>query len=245
MANAESDGVVASLNHATGPVSAPPVPRERVVSRVLEVRRLAPTAYELTMERHALPFLPGQNLVLHGRDATEDREYTIASGTDDPVLQILYRLIPNGGLTTRLAELRAGDPATWSGPYGSFTVRDAAHPVVFVATGTGISPCRAYLRSFPDLEATVVHGVREEDDLFYREEFARHRYVPCVTRPAGASVFRGRVTDWLRDASLALEAHYYLCGAFDMVHDVTALLRDRGIDAGCIFTEAYYYGQPE
>jgi NAD(P)H-flavin reductase len=220
-------------------------PRERVVSRVLDNQRRGPSAFELSLERHRLAFLPGQNLVLHGPDATADREYTIASGRHDPALRVLCRLIPNGRLTTQLVKLPRGAALTWSGPYGSFTLRDPGRPLVFVGTGTGISPCRAFLRSFSQIDATVVHGVREESDLFYRREFAGYRYVPCVTRGRSSDVFRGRVTDWLKDAAFSPGAHFYLCGAFDMVHDVTSLLRERGVDPGRIFTEAYYYGQPE
>lgn len=236
---------MASLTDSIGESGPAPQPRERVVSRVLGAHQLTSTAYELVLERQELAFLPGMNLILHGADATEDREYSIASGVGDPELRILYRRLSNGRLTSRLASLRPEDTAIWSGPYGTLTVRDPLRPLVYVATGTGISPCRSYVRSFPELDATILHGVREEEDLVYADEFARYTYVPCVTRPASGRHYRGRVTDWLAAHPLPEEAHYYLCGAFDMVHDVTSLLTGRGVDPGDIFTEAYYYGQPE
>lgn len=207
---------------------------------VVASQQISETGYVLQLERHDLAFQAGMLLTIHSEDPTEDRDYTMCSGIEDDPIEILYRYIPTGRLTSRLVKLRPGDPVRFSAPYGRFTIQDPNRPLVFVATGTGIAPCRSYVRSHPDLDLTVLHGVRTQQDLFYADEFSPYTFHPCVSRGAPGT-FTGRVTERLAGVSLPAEAHYYLCGAYEMIFDVSNLLQERGVDPGDIFTEAYYY----
>jgi len=185
-------------------------------------------------------FRAGQLITVHGRESLDDRSYTICSGERDENLQILYRLMPRGRLTPQLDALRPGDEIEISGPYGEFTLRDSKARVVFVATGTGIAPARAYIRTHPRLRLTLLHGVRIEEDLVYRSEFEGIDYRPCLSGgPSG--FFHGRVTDLASQIDLPAGAHYYLCGANEMFYDMRDVLTSRGVPASQIFTEAYYY----
>lgn len=213
---------------------------KRFAARVLENRALAPTAFQLTLERGDFQFAAGQLIHVHGENPLDDRSYTVCSGERDRFIQILYRLIPQGQLTPRLAALQPGDPIEFTGPLGEFTVRDPARPIVFIATGTGIAPCRAYARTNPRLRITLVHGVRRGEDLFYHDEFIGTDYHPCVSGEAGFG-FHGRVTDFCRSRTFPDDAHYYLCGANEMFYDMRDVLGRRGIGPDRIFTEAYYY----
>jgi ferredoxin-NADP reductase len=214
----------------------------RYTARVLGHRTLSTTARELTFERLGLTFRAGQLVTVHAPDLLDDRSYTLCCGERDEALSILYRVIPAGRLTPRLAALRPGDTIDFSGPYGEFVLRDPSRPVVFIATGTGIAPARAYRRSFPGLDLTVIHGVRTAEDLFYRAEFAGRPYFPCLSAQDGGAV-RGRVTDFCRGWTLPPGADYYLCGANEMFYDMRDLLQKRGIPPDHVFTEAYYYAQ--
>ena len=197
-------------------------------------------SYELVLERKGLPFEPGQLVTIHGSDdPTLDREYSICSPPqEDGALHLLYRAIPNGRLTVQLQALQPGDVLDVTGPHGMFTLRDPVRPIVFVATGTGLAPCLSFLRSYPDLDLTVLHGVRDEEDLYYREEFGEVRYFPCVSRGSGTP---RRVTDRVQAEAWSPECHFYLCGAYEMIVDVQAILAEQGFDATAVFHEAYYY----
>ncbi len=209
--------------------------------RVVEQRQIAPDAYHLLIERRGLAFDAGRLVTLHGRDVTEDRSYTIASGERDEHLSILYRLIPSGVLTPQLVQLRTGDEVELSGPYGQFVVRDPSQPLCFIATGTGVAPCRAYARTYPNVDLTLVHGVRSADDLFFRAEFESFNYVPCLSKEEEAGCYSGRVTDWLERNPQGADVHYYLCGAYEMIYDVQDLLIAQGVPPEHIYTEGYYY----
>jgi NAD(P)H-flavin reductase len=199
-------------------------------------------AYELTLERRGLVFRAGHLVTLHGRDTTEDRDYSICSGPNDAHLQILYKHMPNGRLTSQLALLEAGDTVDVTGPHGQFTLRDPGRPLVFIATGTGIAPCRAFVRAYPDLDLTVIHGVPGQDALYYRAELSLFTYRPCLSRETRADCFRGRVTDLVRETGFADGSHFYLCGAFEMIAEVSEILERRGVARENVLTETYYYG---
>ena len=210
-------------------------------STVLGHRKLSATGYELVLERRGLSFDPGMLITVHGRDVTEDREYTISSGINDDAISLLYRWIPTGRLTSRLAKLKPGERVQWTGPHGGFTLRDLSRRIVFVATGTGIAPCRSYARSYPDLNLTICHGVRVAEDLFYREEFHSANYLPCISGSKSTDLHAGRVTDRIKNMEPDLQTHYYLCGAYEMIFDVTTILQTAGVPESQIFTEPYYY----
>ena len=213
----------------------------RYRGRVVSLNAVGPAAYELTFERCGLSFKAGQCLTVHGPTPQHDRSYTIASGEADEHLKILFRLIPSGKLTPRLVQLRPGDVLEFSGPFGEFTIRDASALIVFVATGTGIAPCLAFLRTRSDLNITLIHGVRFGADLYYRDFLSKRAYFPCVSREDAPGTFRGRVTEFWKTRSWPDGAHYYLCGSNDMIFDMQVLLQQRGVPEQNIFTEAYYY----
>ncbi len=212
----------------------------RFHTRVVAQHRLSETGYELILERDGLEFKAGRLIMIHGRNVTEDRSYTVASGENDEHLHVLYRYIPTGKLTPQLINLKPGNTLEVSGPYGEFIIRDPARPLLFIATGTGVAPCRAYIRTHRDLDLTLIHGARVLDDLFYRHEFAPYKYHPCITQENGEA-YRGRVTEFLKESKIDINSHAYLCGAYEMIYDVQDLLVERGMPAEHIFMEGYYY----
>src|SRR5690606_2763923 len=138
-------------------------------------------------------------------------------------LDVLYRPIPHGVVTPHLQQLKAGDRIPVQGPYGRFTLRDPLEPVVFCATGTGIAPCRAFLRTHPDLNLTPLHGVRTPADLYFTEEMEKTHYHPFCS-PETLDGKTGRLTEFLKGIPLPPQAAYYLCGANEMIYEAEEIL---------------------
>ena len=222
------------------PSPAPGTPA-RHASRVTANEPVSATSRLMSLDRCGLAFRAGHEILLHGRDHTEDRQYSIASGEADAPLQILYRVIPDGVMSPRLAAMQPGDAVEFTGPIGSFLIRDFLAPIVFIATGTGIAPAVSFARSFPELNLTILHGVRRTEDLFGRELFAGRPYFPCVSGQPESGFFPGRVTDFLPGFELPEEAQVYLCGANAMILAVRKQLKQRGLPDSRIFSEAYYF----
>jgi len=222
------------------------LPKEHVTAQlaertatVLQIAPLSSQAYSLTFTREDLQFRAGECITLFGANRWEARDYTLCCGESDDALTVLFRLMPGGALTPLLASLRPGDPLRVAGPYGTFTLREPSHPTVFIGTGTGIAPCRAYVRSHPEINIHVLHGVARSEDLFYSSEFSRYRYIPCVSREPGG--LADRVTTWLRNNPPNPTSHFYLCGANEMIYEATDILTGQGVPRSHIFHEPYYY----
>jgi len=214
---------------------------EHIKTKVLDQSQVSDDVYILTLERQGLDFRAGELISLFGEGPHASRDYTIVSGTRDDALDVIYRYIPHGSLTPYLITLQAGDEVEMLGPYGNFTLRDPSAMIYFIGTGTGIAPCRSFLRSHKELNLTIIHGVRVEADLFYRDEFSTYHYQACVSGSAAQNCFHGRLTEWLTKQSLDKRAHFYLCGANEMIYEVTDILKEKQIPAEQIFTEPYYY----
>lgn len=207
---------------------------------VLEHRPVGVDAHLLRLERPPWSWEAGQLVSLTGREKWDQRDYTICSGTKDPSLDVLYRLIPHGLLTPFLVSLKAGDSVEVQGPYGRFTVQDPGRPLLFCATGTGVAPCRAFLRSHPYLNLTLFHGVRVPEDLYFREEFSSIHYLPFCSRSPLEGIC-GRLTDALKETPLPERVQVYCCGANEMIYEAEEILAARGVPAADLFHEPYYY----
>jgi len=210
---------------------------------ILFNRPLSSSSWLLRLERGDFQFKPGELITLYGRGQHACRDYSVASGVNDPYIEVLYRLVENGTLTPELIQLKEGQSIEISGPTGRFTVRDTSRPLVFVATGTGIAPFRSYFRSYPELKCTLIHGVRQAEDLYFEAEWASIDYRPCLSTKHSVppSCYAGRLTRFLPDFDLPDNAQFYLCGANEMIYEVSDQLVQREVDRENIFHEPYYY----
>ena len=111
---------------------------------VVELTRLSATTVRFSVEipnRSELAFLPGQyvNITVPGTDQT--RSYSFSNAPHEDRLTFLVKLTP-GGLMSGYLDQRAvvGDTITFTGPHGSFFLREAERPVLMLAGGTGLAP---------------------------------------------------------------------------------------------------------
>lgn len=210
-------------------------------AKVIALNQLSASMYELVFERKELVFRAGHEIMIHGQTPHQDRQYSIASGENEEALKVLFRLIPDGELTPQLATLKAGDPLNFTGPFGSFILRDQEAHNIFVATGTGIAPALSFIKTHPKLNLSIYHGVRVIEDLIHQDYFNPEQFYGCISQEKSTDYYMGRVTQKLADQSLDPHAHYYLCGANEMILEVHALLKAKGIADTQLFCEAYYF----
>lgn len=209
--------------------------------RVLERRDVGGDAFVLRMDRHALAFEPGQYLSVGRAGSIHMREYSIYSGTQEPHLEILVKRVQDGFVSRELGALEPGDGVAVDGPFGYFTIDEAVRGerFVFIATGSGISPFHAFVRSYPNLDYRLLHGIRTLDERFEYDAYERSRITTCVTRAEGGD-FDGRVTAYLRAHPVDADARYYLCGNCDMIYEAFDILQEAGVPHGHLFAEVYF-----
>ncbi len=104
------------------------------VSTITELTRLSPTTVSFSVEipnRDELTFLPGQYVNIAVPDTDETRSYSFSSAPDDKKLSFLVKLTPGGVMSTYLDErAKVSDQLTFTGPNGSFFLREGDRPGV-------------------------------------------------------------------------------------------------------------------
>ena len=199
--------------------------------------------FSVDVDQAAKPgFLPGQyvNVEIPGSDAY--RSYSFSSPPGASRVAFVVRNVPDGRMSKYLAEQATpGQRIGFSGPYGSFYLREPVRPILFLAGGTGIAP---FLSMLDVLDTggskhpvRMVYGVTNDTDLVCLEQLdaaqgavANFEYRTCVADPASAHARKGYVTghiepEWLNNG----EVDIYLCGPVAMVEAVRAWLQAEGI----------------
>lgn len=201
-----------------------------------------------------LVYKPGQfvSVVAERNGKTVTRAYSIASAASGNRFELCLNRVNEGMLSPWMFELRAGDEIEFNGPLGYFVPKSPFRSSVFVATGTGIAPFRAFLQDAEirggSQPVRLLFGARYEAGLVFRDEFQElqqrrpgFRFLPTITRPeAGWQGRTGWVQQHLEEALSGLEEpDVYICGLKAMVDAVRSILKERGFDRRRIVYEKY------
>jgi ferredoxin--NADP+ reductase/benzoate/toluate 1,2-dioxygenase reductase subunit len=216
---------------------------KKIQCKVLSVKNITESAYILRVERNGVDFKAGQYIVLSIPDERKAREYSIYSAENDDYIELLIKEVYPGELSQELKYLKVGTKVQISGPFGYFILPNEViqnkQPVIFVATGTGISPFRSIILSNPELDYTVLHGVRHQKESYNKDDYDPNRFILCSTKDNGLG-YNGRVTDYLREKNINKNALYYLCGNSAMVDEATEILEEKGLSPDNIKTEVFF-----
>ncbi len=215
--------------------------KNNIVS-VLNTRHLTDTTYVIRIECDGMEFEAGQYISLGLPGTSEKREYSIYSGMQEDYLEVLVKEIDGGIVSKQLKQIQPGAKAEMDGPFGFFTLgmnQRSGHRLIFLASGTGIAPFHSFVNSFPELNYTLIHGVRYAEEAYDSGAYDSDRYTLCTSRDDKGD-YQGRITDYLQNIPVDKDADYYLCGNSNMIHDVYDILKDQKIDAGKIHAEVYF-----
>ena len=170
--------------------------------------RLSATTVALGVEipnRAELAFLPGQyvNIAVPGTDQT--RSYSFSNSPQDDLLTFLVKLTPGGAMSEYLTQRASvGDSISFTGPNGSFFLRENDHPVLLLAGGTGLAPVLSMLRTLRDgssrRKAHLIYGVSTDEDLVALDEIEEiaatlsgFSWDFCVSDPQSTAQHKGYV----------------------------------------------------
>jgi ferredoxin--NADP+ reductase/benzoate/toluate 1,2-dioxygenase reductase subunit len=214
--------------------------KKRKTCKVLEARKLTESTSVLRFEREGLQFEPGQYIRVGVEGDPEIRDYSVYSGADADHLEVLVRRVEDGLVSKQLVDLEPGEIVSIGGPYGHFKLTESIHtrPLLFVATGTGISPFHSFVDSLPGLDYRLLHGTALGSEA-YEADFYGDRYFQCVSREESGN-FKGRVTDYLKTMDIAQDTNAFLCGNCDMIYEAFDLLQEKGLATSQIHTEVYF-----
>lgn len=211
-------------------------------TKVIEVKNLSPSLYLLKLEKGEINFKPGQHITITIPGEDKSRLYSVASGSNDPTLDILVREITNGDLSVRFRQLKEGDPLLVTPPVGYFTLPDTyqSENITCICTGSGIAPYRSFVRSFPDVFFKIIHGIQDAIDAIDQELGPNIEYIKCTSRSKSGD-YNGRVTNYIKELrNIDTDGYYYLCGNGEMIHELYNYLKSIGINRSNIFYEEYF-----
>jgi len=220
----------------------PTVKSSKNMVAIKQIRFLTDHTFVLRLDRTDFNFKPGQHLTLGVNNSLQHREYSIYSGDKDDYLEILVREILEGDISVQLKNVQVGQPVEINGPFGILRINEEDLPdkkFILIATGTGIAPFHSFVRSYKNMDYTIIHGVKYSNEAYEKSEYDFHRYVLCTSREKKEG-FQGRVTDYLRKIPVTPDMRFYICGNSKMIYEVYSILRNKGVQTNDIFSEVYF-----
>ena len=190
------------------------------------------------------------------------RAYSIVSANYEDHLEFLSIKVQEGPLTSKLQHIQVGDKIiVGRKPTGTLLI-DYLVPgkrLYMLSTGTGMAPFMSVLRD-PDTynkfeQVILVHGVRQVDELAYRDMLTKQlpeheflgemvkeqfKYYPTVTRETFEN--QGRITDLIESGKLCTDLGFpalnpaedriMICGSPGLLKDLRHMLEVRGFNEG-------------
>ena len=235
------------------------------VEHVLSVHHWTPTLFSFRTTRdRSFRFVSGQFTMIGvevlGRPLL--RAYSMVSPHYDDALEFLSIIVPAGPLTSRLRQLKVGDPIIVSRKATGTLIQNdvqAGRNLYLMATGTGLAPFMSIIRD-PDVyerfdKIVLLHGCRVASELAYHDVISRDLpndeflgesvrqkliYYPTVTREDFRN--RGRVTELFISGQIHRELglaptdsnldRVMLCGSPDMIRDAKSYVEAFGFAEG-------------
>ncbi len=183
------------------------------------------------------------------------RAYSISSApSGGNRFSLCLNRVEDGLFSPFLFDLPLGGVVDMQGPLGTFTLRDPARDMIWVATGTGIAPFRSMLAAWREQaqpargRVKLIFGVRYEANLLYRADFEEaaeslpdFEFQPTLSRPdTGWTGLAGHVQRHVLDAiGSRRDLHVYICGLKAMVDDLRVQLKALGFDRKQIVYEKF------
>jgi len=203
-----------------------------------------------TSKSEIFDFVAGQlvqlGLEIHGRVSW--RNYSISSMPDKiNTFELLITYKPDGLFSEYLFDtIQIGEMIFIEGPFGAFVLpRKIDKDIVFISTGSGISPFRSMLsyiveNNIETKDVYLFFGCRTKKDILYFEEMLRltrvypkFKYIPVLSREpwSGANGYVQHHFPQLI-SSLSEKPLVYLCGWSTMLADARIILKDMGLELG-------------
>lgn len=212
------------------------------------------TEYEIEIKDAFPTVTPGQYLCIELENG-DRRSYSITNVVNADTVWLLVERVENGRGCDFLDQLEMGGEFKVILPFGRFVLTDEILgrnlPIVMIGTGSGIAPLKPmceFASKISNSSVELFWGLRYGKEEVWNDVFAdlfnnrpSWNYVQCISQPTASNVgFPGRVTKYLQENTINIDAMFFLCGSKSMINEVRSILKDRGVSSSNIFTEQFY-----
>lgn len=226
---------------------------EWVNGQVLRVEKWTRWLFTLTINAPIAPFIAGQftKLALEIDGTRIQRAYSYVNAPSNPNLEFYLVTVPDGLLSSKLAQLRPGSRVmVTKTAAGHFVLNEipTCKTLWMLATGTAIGPYLSILQEGVGLERikqiVLVHASRFADDLNYlplmqqlQKRYNGKIYIQTIlSREITTNSLTGHIPVLIKNhhlestVGLTIDAdtsHVMLCGNPQMVHDTLIILKEQ------------------
>lgn len=158
--------------------------------------------------------------------------------------------LPPGKMSSYIFNLKKGDKATISGPFGEFFAKETEAEMIFIGGGAGMAPMRSHIfdqlrRLNSKRKISFWYGARSKREMFYVEDFDMladenenfewHVALSDPTEEDNWEGFTGFIhnvlmENYLKDHPAPEDCEYYMCGPPVMNAAVINMLKDLGVE---------------
>ncbi len=188
------------------------------------------------------------------------RAYSMASYPEEKEIMLNVRVatpppgapdsVPPGIMSSYIFNLKPGDKAIVSGPYGEFFARDTDAEMIFVGGGAGMAPMRSHIfdqlrRLGSKRKMTFWYGARSKREMFYIEDFDMlakendnfewHTALSDALPEDNWEGYTGFIhnvlfEEYIKNHPAPEDCEYYLCGPPIMNSSVINMLVENGVE---------------
>ncbi|ETX14779.1 flavodoxin reductase [Roseivivax halodurans JCM 10272] len=223
------------------------------MTQTLTLRSIEPVTHDtnhLVFDKpEGFEYVPGQAtdmaLDLDGW-REEKRPFTFTSLPGEETLEFVIKSYPDhDGVTERIGQMKPGDKVLVDEPWGAISDQG---PGWFIAGGAGVTPFIAILRKRLHENgtlkgSTLIFSNKTEKDIILRDTFEGMDGLSCVfvvTDDEESPLYATEIGKaMLCEHVTPGEGKAYVCGPDAMLDDVSAALRDIGVDKSDIITEEF------
>ncbi|WP_162344215.1 FAD-binding oxidoreductase [Cyclobacterium salsum] len=190
-------------------------------------------------------FLEGQylNVLWNGIK----RSYSIASASTEKEIKLIVKNYPNGQMSGYwFSQAKVNDLLRIEIANGTFFLRNHTEmeSLVFLATGTGIAPIQAILKSPQNQDrlkkfrkVILLWGMKYRSELFWNPNQENITFVPVLSR-------EGKTKAYVQDKMEELELDWtstvvYACGSDDMIQQAETKATDLGLYNTNFYSDAF------
>lgn len=236
------------------------IPVKTLPCRVEKIVRVAEDVIMLSLKlpvNERLQFLAGQYIEFLLKNG-KTRAFSIANAPYAAgLLELHIRHVVGGEFTSHVfTHMKEKDILRLRGPLGTFFLRDADKPIIFVAGGTGFAPIKSMIEQALHQgirrPITLYWGARKRSGLYFdalpmqwATEYPHIRYVPVLSEPDAADAWHGRTGQVhhavLQDHPDLSPFQIYVCGAPALTENALKDFTAQGLPADEFFADAFSF----
>ena len=155
-----------------------------------------------------------------------------------------------GVVSSYVFNLKPGDKASISGPYGEFYIQETEREMVYIGGGAGMAPLRSHIFHLfhtmkTNRKVSYWYGARSSKELFYEEhfediekDFPNFSWHVTMSEPLPEDNWTGYkgfihqvvLDNYLSNHPAPEDIEYYLCGPPMMLQAVLGMLDELGVE---------------